>query len=262
MRYGLFCGLLALAGAVVAEEASALCGCTEMTVTNTQNITVCSPRNLGDFDEQCQVLAPGADGNACAEGEYRYTCPTGVNSTEWDADEPTQSTGFLVQATYAGGSNGGECTTGQILQETITSNGGNAPSPNINPTSLAGDQTIGGRDLRIDNNAAHNFPRVGAMQQGLPLFGGDNYRAADNNVLSGSSNAGSWWWDNTDQTKDEPDENATWAYEFVAFVMGNGDGQASCACTFTIGVTWDGGEEPDTVWAYNAGNSPNCGGLQ
>ena len=249
-------------GASASSSAMAACGCTNMTVTRSQVISACSTRNLGNFDGQCLVLAPGAGDNDCGGGAYKYTCPTGVNSQDLEAAEPTQSTGFFVQTAYAGGSNGAECTAGQILQMTITSGGNNEPNPNINPTSLNGNQTIGGRNLRIDNNGAHAFPRIGTMEQQRPKFGGDNYMAANVNVLSGSSNAGSWWWDNTDQTKDEAAEAATWAYEFVAFVQGSGGGQPSCACTFTIDVGWDSNQHPGTAYAYNAGNSVNCGGLQ
>ncbi|WP_156901362.1 hypothetical protein [Nisaea denitrificans] len=256
-------GLLVSAGLAGAESALAACGCADMTITRQNNVTMCSPRNIDDFNE-CAKLAPNVGGNNCGANEYQYTCPTGANSQILGGNSPSQKTGFYVDATYDNGSNEAHCTPGQILQMSIVSNGQAAGNPTINTTSVDGDTRIGGQDVRIDNNQAHEFPQVGAMVQQVASFGGDNYRQpGDNGVLSGSSNAGSWWWDNTDQEKDlGQGEAATWRYSFVSFVNGSGGQRPNCACAFNINVTWNANQNPVTAYVYDAGNSVNCGGLQ
>jgi hypothetical protein len=86
--------------------------------------------------------------------------------------------------------------------------------PKINPTSISGAQTIAGKPIFVDNNAANPFPQVGATSGASQKYGGDDYasyKATD--VLfaydtSKTPNTLSWW-DNPDQTKDAQSEAAT-----------------------------------------------------
>lgn len=237
----------------LASSAHAACSCTSMSVTFGGDEEICSDNDLDvnvDFPE-CQRAA-GGPGTACPANAFIYTCPTGANNHV----DLEQKTGFKISATYGGGSNADDCTPGQILQETITSDQG-FDQPTINATSLDGDQTFNGYDATIDNDETHEFPQVGTVIAGRNVYGGDNYVAGAGDVISGQSDAGSNWWDNPDQNKDAADENATWQFRFLSFVRGSA-GQASCSCAFDIDVTWDADSDPVTAFAARAEGSENC----
>lgn len=240
----------------VPGNAYAACSCTSMTVTFGGDQDICSNNDFDvgvDFTE-CQKAA-GGHGTACPNHAFIYTCPTGVNSQAG----LEQKTGFKIAAAYGGGSNADDCTPGQILQETITSDQG-VVQPTINPTSLDGDQTLNGYDTTIDNDATHPFPQVGAMTAaGRNAYGGDNYIAGAVDVISGQSDAGSNWWDNPDQNKDDAGENATWQFRFLSYVRGSGGvGGGSCSCAFDIDVTWAANMAPVTTFTPRADGSENC----
>ena len=234
----------------------AACGCTSMTVQRVGAATICSNNDV-QFNE-CNRVA-GGQGTACPNNTYVFTCPTGVNDQHWADQAPFQRTGFKVSATYAGGSNAAECITGQILQETITSNGVFEGNPLINPSALGGNETIGGLDLRINNNGAQSVPRVGTTygQTGRQFYGGDNYAVGTADVIYNNTNAGAQWWDNTDQTKDMQGENATWSYQFISYVRGTA-GQPSCSCSTTISVNWLANSNPVTMMNGGAFANENC----
>ncbi|EGJ30545.1 MULTISPECIES: hypothetical protein [Moorena] len=234
------------------EAALAICSCTNMAVAfGGTGVNICSNNTL-NFSE-C-TRSNGGTGTACPSNTYVYNCPTGANTF----DPLSQGTGFKVAATYAPGSTASDCIPGQILQETITSN---MPItyPKINPTTLTGNQTIGGLDLRINNNASQSYPRVGQIYQGTTrqFFGGDNYEGGATTVISSQSNTGSEWWDNPDQTKDNQTENATWRFRFISFVRGSA-GQQNCSCATDIAVDWGSNVNPVTGIQRGTSGNENC----
>ena len=244
------------------QPALAACGCTNMTVTWGGLANICSNNNVPDVinaNECTRTL--GGPGTACPNNTYVYNCSTGVNSQNWMAPAPYQKTGFRITTTYAPNSTYTDCTPGQILQLTITSNGGQAQNPPINPTSLTGNQTFGNPafNVRINNNASQSFPRVDQQYgtTGRQYYGGDNYIGTATDVVSSQSNTGSQWWDNTDQSKDAQNENATWAYRFISFVRGS-DGQQSCSCAKDITVNWPANMNPVTQIMTAANGNQNC----
>ena len=229
-----------------------------MTVTFAGDQAICSNNDL-NFAECVQTA--GGVGTACPGTTYVYTCPTGPNSLVRHAPDFEQKTGFKVNADYSGGSTAADCTPGQILQETITSEGAGEPNPNINPTSLNGDQSFGALDTTIDNNAGNQFPQVGAAAAGRQSYGGDNYIAGAVDVISSQTDAGSQWYDNPDQNKDNDAENATWQFRFLSYVNGSA-GEDSCSCAFQINVDWPGNSDPATVFEGRADGSVNCNYVQ
>ncbi|MCY1014541.1 hypothetical protein [Pyxidicoccus sp. MSG2] len=255
-------GLLVAVSGLWPATASAACGCSNMRLVHAGATgTMCSNAALNFLATECAV-APGAS-KGCAT-TWAYECNLGVNSKKYANVKPYQRTGFQPVATLTAGSTVSQCSTGQLLQLTITGNGSVEANPAINPTSLAGTQTVGGRRLYIDNSGAHPFPQVGATQPsagGDPKFGGDNYSNYTSGDVLFNYNAATRqlsWWDNTDQSKDAQGEVATWKYKFVSFVQGTA-GQTSCACAFDIAVNWPANNNaPVTTWTYQAGGSQNC----
>lgn len=215
-------------------SARASCGCSSMTASTSGTTgTMCSDRDL-DFPE-CTKSTGSSKGCSTL---FAYDCPLGVNSEDYGASEPSQKSGFLPVATLTSGSTPGDCTTGQILQETILSGTTTEANPKINPTSLSGAQTLGGQQIEIDNDSSHEFPLVGATSGSKPLYGGDDYRLTDAAVLMSLTSSAISWWDNPDQTKDTQSEAATWRFAFIAFVLGSGSSASSCMCAFEITVDW------------------------
>lgn len=226
------------------EAALAACGCTQMTVSTFGNQTICSDNKMDMRRFKECTRTNGGLNTVCPNNTYVYNCPTGVNSQQLSRAPYYQRTGLKITATYTNGSTATDCTPGQILQETLTSNMV-VQKPNINPTSLGGNQNIGGLNLRIDNNPHNEFPDVGQTSGQRQDFGGDNYIRTATDVISSNSASGAQWWDNTDQTKHKKKEDATWAYRFISFVRGSA-GQPSCSCVTNIGVTWKPGKNPAT----------------
>ncbi|GGB51548.1 hypothetical protein GCM10011316_24470 [Roseibium aquae] len=256
----LFIGAGALALAL-STPVAADCGCTGMSVTFAGPQDICSnnwfpigadagPDN--GFPE-CTARQDVGPGTACQGFAYIYICPTGVNSEV----ALEQKTGFKVEADYAGGSDGAQCTAGQILQLSITSNMG-ADIPDINPTTLDGDQDFGTYLTTIDNDEDNAFPAAGSRANGRYTYGGDNYQSDSGQVIIGQTDGGVQWWDNTDQAKDGHDENASWEYRFLSFVRGSGGENPDCSCAFDIDVIWLDDSPAVTNFVRSASGSVNC----
>lgn len=227
----------------------AVCACTGMTIshTNNSNVTICSNANL-NFPECAR--AAGSGGNGCAGSTYAYTCPVGVNS----AAGLTQQTGFGVNAALTGTAS--ECQSGHALQLSIASTLG-ATKPDVHATP-GGNITIGTFTASVDNNTSHQFPDVGATSSALPLYGADSYTdpAANDLLIQRSANAIKWW-DNTDQTKDDATETANWHYRYFSFVEGT-SAATSCGCVFDITVNWPANGAATTTYTLQNGSSTNC----
>lgn len=226
-------GLTVLVGGLGGERAEAVCSCTHMTIHTTGGTeTLCSNQNL-NFPECAKTPAQGA--GPCAAYTYQYVCPVGPtnqSSTE-------NHYGFVAEAQIAGGSTLSDCAKGQALQLTITSNMG-VTKPVIAYPQPAGTFTIGGATFAVEpGDGVKVYPDVGTNDPNHnPLYGADNYSdPASPSHLIQWSNGALKWWDNTDQTKDAPAEQATWKYRFVSFVKGSA-GQSSCACFFEIDLNW------------------------
>jgi hypothetical protein len=242
--------LAAAAFSFSALPADASCSCSGMTVkTSGTTGTMCSNRNL--TLPECTKSSGSSKGCSTT---YAYDCPLGVNDKDYGAIEPSQKTGFQPVATLTGGSTTSQCTTGQVLQETIMSGSSVEPNPKINPTSLSGVQTLGTQTVYIDNNASNQFPQVGATSGGNQKFGGDDYLQTDTDVLMSVTSTAISWWDNTDQTKDSQAEAATWRYRFISYVIGSGSSATSCQCSFEIKVDWPSNSSTPAT-AYSA---PSC----
>jgi hypothetical protein len=244
------------------QAATAVCGCTAMSIERANATTqdICTNTQHAGLGE-CMESAGGA-GTACPNTTYVYTCPVGVNSTQWGAPAPSQKTGFVVDATLTGG-NGSQCTSGQLLTLTIMENGVVAANPRINPTNSTGaaGQLVAGVTFDVDNAAAHQFPQypIGGGTAAVPKFGGDDYRYANNAaVLIERTDVLYRWWDNTDQEKTNAPENASWRYKFVSFVKGSSAAQSSCACGFDIEVDWASNMNPTTTYTQDGTYSRNC----
>ena len=242
--------LAAAAFSFLPLPADADCSCSGMALkTSGTTGTVCSNSNLNL--PECTKSSGSSKGCSTT---YAYSCPLGVNDAHYSDTEPYQRTGFQPVATLANGSTASQCKTGQVLQETILSNGSVALNPTINPTSLSGVQTLGTQTVYIDNSASNEFPQVGATSGNNPKFGGDDYRQADaNNVLMSVTSSAITWWDNTDQTKDSQAEAAKWTYKFISYVIGSGTSATSCQCSFTIQVNWPSNNNPTTTYS-----TPSC----
>jgi hypothetical protein len=240
-----------------ARPALAKCGCTDMKIARAGTTgIVCTDKNLDFKPPECTRWDGHTKGCTTT---YAYECALGVNDTHWGDAEPYQRTGFEPRATLAPGSTLAECYIGQVLQETITSEGVVVPNRKINPTSVSGVVSLAGHQVKVDNDSTHPYPQIGAKSSTNPLFGGDNYRdPAAPELLFDVTPTSVSWWDNPDQTKDKQTENATWAFRFVAFVLGT-HGEPSCACAFTIGVTWKASTDPATApYAEDTTLSTNC----
>jgi hypothetical protein len=255
-----FVTLLVIGSAWTAQTAWAVCSCTNLTVAHTTgyNQIICSATERPDFTECTERTAPN---NTECDTQYEYSCPIGVNSQQWATPAPEQKTGFGVTATLTGDST--QCTSGQLLTLTITSNGVVEPNPLINPTNSTGapGQLVPNISFIVDNNNTNNFPQfpIGGAMPDTPSFGGDNYRYADNaTVLIERSDNNYRWWDNTDQGKDDQQELATWSYKFVSFVKGSSQTQTSCACGFNIIVNWPSNGDPTTTYALDPIYSNRC----
>lgn len=242
--------LTAAMGLFAPLPVDAACSCSGMTVkTSGTTGTVCSNSNL--TLPECTKSTGSSKGCTTT---YAYDCPLGVNDKDYGATEPSQKTGFQPVATLASGSTASQCTTGQVLQETITSGSSVEPNPKINPTSLSGQQTLGSQTIYIDNSASNPFPQIGATSGSNQKFGGDNYRQSDADVLMSATASAITWWDNTDQTKDSQAEAAKWHYRFISYVIGSGSSATSCKCSFDIKVDWPSNSNNPTT-AYSV---PTC----
>jgi hypothetical protein len=253
--------VLTLIMAVAATTAAgAVCACTGMNVSHADRaqVKICSNANL-NFRECAR--AAGAN-SGCVGHLYSYTCPVGVNSTVNTRNTASQKTGFGIEATLMGNSD--ECHSGHALQETITSDHG-VTIPMVHATPQ-GDVTIGNFHVTIRNDRGSTFPPVGEMTRAPnrhPLFGADSYTdpaAADVLIERTEDQNGGHikWWDNPDQTKDAPAENATWHFRYFSYVTGStaADG---CGCVFNINVTWLPNQAAITSWAFDAASSRRCG---
>jgi hypothetical protein len=252
-------GLGAAVGCVWPFAARAACGCSGMALKHAGNTgTVCSNANLQFLATECTKSTGSTKGCSTT---YAYDCNLGVNSQKHGNVKPYQKTGFQSRATLTSGSNVSDCRTGQILQETIHSGPKVEPNPQINPTSVHGVHTIGGKQIHVDNNGANAFPQVGAMAGSDPKYGGDDYASyTADDVLFGYDPASRLltWWDNPDQSKDSQSEAADWHFKFVSFVLGTGS-EPSCACAFDIKVTWpSNSKSPATTYTYDAAGSTGC----
>lgn len=221
--------ILALAGTLAASRAEAVCACTQMRIHTTASPqTLCSDQNL-NFAECTKTHGLGT----CAA--FTYGCPVGSNNYS----NKLNNYGFVAEAQIAGGSNLDECTKGQGVQLTITSNMG-VTKPKIAYAHPDGTFTIGGTAFQVEpGNGVREYPDVGTNNDaGQPKYGADNYSNPNSPVhLIQWSNDVLKWWDNPDQTKDKVAEAARWQYRFVSFVEGSA-GQTSCACFFDIDVNW------------------------
>lgn len=241
--------ILALAATSAASQAFAACSCTGLTLshTNNQSVTICSNRDL-HFAECRQ--ADGSQQNGCAGSTYAYTCPVGVNP----GAHLEQKTGFATDATLTGNAN--DCRSGQALQLTITSNRG-VVKPKVHATPR-GNVAVGNYTVTINSNVQDDVPDVGTTHQNRPLYGADSYTDPnDPHLLIQRTVDHLKWWDNTDQTKDDAGEAATWQYRFFSYVTGTA-GQHSCGCVFDIAVDWPANGAAVTTYTSDAQSSTNC----
>ena len=172
-RASLVVGLSAAVHWLSPFPANAACGCNAMTLKHAGTTGImCSDADLNFLATECKKYPGSSQG---CRTTYAYDCNLGVNTQKYSNVKPYQKTGFQSVVTLKGGSTIGECKTGQILQETILSGSTVEPNPRINPTSVAGLQTIGGKQIYVDNSASNPFPQVGATSGGNPKYGGDNY---------------------------------------------------------------------------------------
>lgn len=247
--------LLVLATVPARDRAEAACGCTGMTIRYTNSPrTLCSNNNL-NFGECAKTRTNGA--GPCAAFTYRYDCPVGSNNTS----NVENQYGFVVEAQLAVGSTLAECTKGQALQLTITSSLGVADKPVIPYAQPAGDLDIGGYNFRVKaTDGATRYPDVGTVNGGRPYYGSDNYSDPASAAHLIQWDAGTRllkWWDNPDQGKDDPAEQARWQYRFASFVQGTA-GQASCLCVFDIDVNWAANAPLPVTGIARQAQSVNC----
>lgn len=228
-------GIAALAATLGAGPATAICGCTQMRIRTTATPqTLCSNQDLNDFQECVKTMSHGA--GPCAAFTYKYDCPVGLTLPNPQVESQY---GFVAESQLAGGSNLAECEQGQALQLTITSNHA-VDKPVIGYTNPHGVITVGGTTFFVEqHDGVKKYPDVGTNDPtGRPFYGSDNYSdpASAHHLIQHSGGVLKWW-DNTDQEKDDPAEQARWQYRFVAFVKGSA-GQSDCICVFDIDLDW------------------------